>query len=277
MQRDTRLTGQFAVLAPLVHGYLEGRAFSGPVDLEDPLVLQTLETPAVRETILGVLRRAVDEVTLQATPVGVTDAKDLLLSATRPFLWSGETASAEKSVFSLQPCDSGLEVAFCAFLDRCPDVVAFAKLAREVRFSLEYRAEGGRLAYYYPDFVVRLASGACLLVETKGLADLDVPHKDERAAAWAVDATVASGVPWSYLRVDEDPFRKHEAGLQTASDLVGLVSSLVRSRALAGLGTVSPVSTREEALARQRATALRLTGVEGVDDLVRQAREDSGG
>jgi hypothetical protein len=61
---------------------------------------------------------------------------------------------------------------------------------------------GGRLAYYYPDFVVRLSGGDHVVVETKGLADVDVPHKDERASRWALDATAASGVRWSYLRVD---------------------------------------------------------------------------
>lgn len=278
VQRDARLTGQFAVLAPLVRGYLERRAFGGPVDLADPLVLQSLEVPAVRETVLGVLRQAVDEATLQREEVVVTEAKDLRLSATRPFLWSGEVAHADKSVFSLQPCDSGLEISFCVFLDRCADVAAFAKLAREVRFSLEYRAEGGRLAYYYPDFVVRLDSGRHLLVETKGLADLDVPHKDERAATWAVDASVNSGVPWSYLRVDEQPFRRHEASLSSATALVELVQARQREQELAGLDFAEAVPAgREQALARQRAVAARLAGMTGADELLRATREEHGG
>lgn len=278
VQRDTRLTGQFAVLTPLVKGYLESRAFGGPVDLADPLVLQSLEVPAVRETVLGVLREAVDEATLQRDEVVVTETKELLLSTTRPFLWSGETAVVSKSVFNLQPCDSGLEVSFCSFLERCPDVAAFAKLAREVRFSLEYRAEGGRLAYYYPDFVVRLAGGEHLLVETKGLADLDVPHKDERAARWAVDASVASGGRWTYLRVDETPFRTHEGELTTAAELVDLVHARTREAVLAELD--EPVAlaprTREQAIALQQDMARRLSGVTGADELLRDMREDTG-
>lgn len=278
VQRDARLTGQFAVLAPLVKGYLEGRAFGGPVDLADPLVLQSLEVPAVRETVLAVLRQAVDEATLQRDEVVVTEAKELLLSTTRPFLWSGETAVVSKSVFNLQPCDSGLEVSFCSFLERCPDVAAFAKLAREVRFSLEYRAEGGRLAYYYPDFVARLTGGEHLLVETKGLVDLDVPHKDERAARWAVDASVASGVRWTYLRVDETPFRTHEAALTTAAGLVDLVHARTREAVLAELDNPAAKAprTREEALALQQDMARRLSGVTGADELLRDMRDDAG-
>ena len=278
VQRDSRLTGQFAVLAPLVKGYLERRAFGGPVDLADPLVLQSLEVPAVRETVLAVLRQGVDEATISRDDVVVTEAKELLLSTTRPFLWSGETAVVTRSVFNLQPCDSGLEVSFCGFLDRCSDVAAFAKLAREVRFSLEYRAEGGRLAYYYPDFVVRLEDGQHLLVETKGLADLDVPHKDERAARWAVDASVASGTRWSYLRVDEAPFRQHERGLSAASELVELVHARRREAALSELDErqVHPSRSREQALALQKSMSERLRGVTGGDELLRSMRDDAG-
>ena len=227
LQRDTRVTGRFAVLAPLVKEYVETRGFGGRVDFADPLVLQVLADPVAQETILGALREAVDGVTLVGRPAA-DEAKPLALSSTRPFLWSRDTAAASKSVFPVQPCDSGFEVAFCGFLDRVPDVSAFAKLAREVRFSLEYRAEAGRLAYYYPDFVVRLGSGEHLVVETKGLADLDVPHKDERATRWTVDATIASGTRWRYLRVDQAPFERHAAQLSSMGQLIDLVYELRR-------------------------------------------------
>ncbi|MGH3783208.1 MAG: hypothetical protein ACRDRO_21930, partial [Pseudonocardiaceae bacterium] len=159
LARETRVVGQFALLAALVKGYLERHAFRGPVDITDPMVLQALREPAAREIVLQVLAQAVNERTL-AVGTATTEPKPLLLSRTRPFLWSRQIATAKKSVFSAQPCDSGLEVRFCEFLDRSSDVDAFAKLAHEVRFSLEYRGEGGRLAYYYPDFAVRLVDGA---------------------------------------------------------------------------------------------------------------------
>ncbi|MEJ7796580.1 MAG: DEAD/DEAH box helicase family protein, partial [Nocardioides sp.] len=53
LQRDTRVTGQFAVLAPLVKGYVERRTFGGAVDFDDPHVLAMLGEPLVRETVLG--------------------------------------------------------------------------------------------------------------------------------------------------------------------------------------------------------------------------------
>lgn len=276
LQRDCRLTGQFAVLAPIVQGYVERRLFGGPVDLADPLVLQVLQEPAARETVLGVLRQAVDEATLRAEQQVVGQVKELLLSSTRPFLFTGKTVTVTRSVFNLQPCDSGLEVSFCAFLDRCGDVAAFAKLAREVRFSLEYRAEGGGVAYYYPDFAVRLDNGSHLLMETKGLADLDVPHKDERAARWAVDASVASGIRWTYVRVDEEPFRAYERSLTTAAGLLELVHARRRAQVLSEIEVPRAPRSRDEVLADMARLRGRLQGVTGLDVELRRQRDDPG-
>jgi type III restriction enzyme len=275
LQRDTRVTGQFAVLTPLVRAYVERRVFGGPVDFDDALVTRMLCEPAVHERVLGALREAVDAVTLVSTaPVG--QAKPLLLSVTRPFLWSRETAAVAKSVFPLQPCDSGFEVHVCGFLDRCDDVAAFAKLAREVRFSLEYRAEGGRLAYYYPDYVVRLSSGEHLLVEAKGLADLDVPHKDERATRWAVDATVATGVRWRYLRVDQELFDAHVTRLRTMQQLVDLVYARRREDYLATRPHPRQRS-REEILATMEEISRRMESVTGIDEELSRFRDDPRG
>ncbi|MGI9003149.1 MAG: hypothetical protein ACR2GH_16070 [Pseudonocardia sp.] len=275
LARETRLTGQFAVLAPLVRGYIEERSFGGPVDLADPLVLQALREPAAQEVILGALRQAVEE-RVTVRQAAESEPKPLLLSRTHPFLWSRDTAPGTKSIFSAQPCDSGLEVRFCAFLDRCADVEAFAKLAREVRFSLEYRAEGGRLAYYYPDFVVRRTDGEHLVIETKGVADPDAPHKDTRAAAWAVDATVTSGVRWSYLRVDQETFDRQVARLGTLRELVDVIFETRRQEYL---------RKRRPPRARSRAEVLALMdrirektrGATGVDEEIARIREEPRG
>ena len=275
LARETRVVGQFALLAPLVKGYLERRAFGGPVDVGDPLVLQALREPAARETVLGALRQAVDERTLVAAAVGA-EPKPLLLSRTRPFLWSRETAAVTKSVFSAQPCDSGFETQFCGFLDRCSDVAAFAKLAQEVRFSLEYRAEGGRLAYYYPDFAVRLVTGDCLIMETKGRVDLDVPHKDERATRWASDAAAASGVRWSYLRVDEELFDRHAADLRSVRQLRDLVHELHRQDYLRSVPPPRQRS-REELLAMMDAISERVGPVTDLDEEISRFRDDPRG
>lgn len=237
VQRLCRLTGQFAVLAPLVRDFIEGRAFERAVELDDLRVLHTLAQPATQVAVIGVLRSAVDAATLRSDDdaPALSEGKVRRLSATPPFLWSGDIATAEKSVFPRQACDSGLEVQFVGFLDRCDDVAAFAKLAPAMRVSMEYRGAQGGLAFYFPDFVLRDADGDHFLVETKGLVDLAVPHKDQRAAQWCLDATMVTGVRWAYVRVDEDLFNRTAPAVASFGELAGAVRAVRRSERLSTL------------------------------------------
>lgn len=275
LARETQVVGHFAVLAPLVKGYIEGRTFGGPVDIGDALVLQALREPAAREAVLGALAVAVRERTL-STAVAETPVKPLLLSRTRPFLWSNQSVVADRSVFSRQPCDSSLEIDFCGFLDRCADVSAFAKLAPPVRFSLEYRGEGGRLAYYYPDFVVRLSDDACVLAETKGLVDPSVPLKDERAARWAADASAVAGTDWTYLRIDQDPFDTHVASLTTFRQLVDLIYETRRTAYLSEQPQPR-ARARDEILRAMERAQEGMRGVTGIDEEVSRFRDEPRG
>jgi type III restriction enzyme len=130
----------------------------------------------------------------------------LWLSATPAFPWSRETVSAARTVFNLTPVDNALERRFAQFLDHAADVDAFAKLTMNSRFALEYISTTGALRYYYPDFLVRLVEGDCLIMETKGLEDIEVALKDQRARRWCRDATVLSGVSWGYEKVPQRVF-----------------------------------------------------------------------
>lgn len=277
IQREGRLTGQFAVLVPLFRDYVERRVFGRRVSLDDAQVLAVLATPLAQETILGAFRSAVDAVSLvtqDVRPEGVVRP----LSATRPFLWSGDTAVAAHSVFPLQPCDSGLEVQLVGFMDRCRDVRAFAKLAPSVRLSMEYRNADGRLAFYYPDFAVRLSDGEHRLVETKGAVDMDVPAKDRRAAQWTVDATVATGVRWSYLRVDQDLFDRQARRLTAFAQLEELVWAQRREE-VRPHGVPGRLSLQEHiGIMDRMSESIRSSGeVPDVDDALRRFRDDPRG
>ena len=116
-----------------------------------------------------------------------------------------------------------------------------------------------------------------LLIETKGLADLDVPHKDERAARWAVDATIASGVRWSYLRVDEEPFRQHEAQLKSARDLLDMVRARRREQALADLDVPVQPRSRDQILRSMEEAREKMAGVTGLDEELRRTRDEPRG
>ena len=274
LQRRTRLTGQFSVLLPLVRDYLQDKAFNRRIDLNDPLVLDALAVPASQESVLRVLEDAVNEATL-TRHAAEERAEPRMLSSTRPFLWSRDVAVARRSIFGLQPCDSGFEIQLVGFLDSCPDVAAFAKLAPPARVSMEYINADGRLAYYYPDFVVRTVTGEHFLLEAKGRVDLDVPEKDRRATQWAADATAASGVTWAYFRIDEPVFERYGSRLRTFRHMEELVQEVRREQLLEELPEPRRRS-REEVLAVMERASARMRGVDA-DAALERYRDDLDG
>src|SRR5690606_26569399 len=69
--------------------------------------------------------------------------------------------------------------------------------------------EGRRLAFYTPDFLVRLGDGRCLLIEAKGRVDQDVPVKARAAVEWCQAASTRSA-KWDYVFVPEGVFQRFE-------------------------------------------------------------------
>jgi type III restriction enzyme len=66
------------------------------------------------------------------------------------------------------------------------------------------------LRYYEPDFVALLESGEYYLIETKGLEDVDVQHKDRAAKIWCEYASSLTGISWNYLKIPQQAFLKLE-------------------------------------------------------------------
>ncbi|MGH2965129.1 MAG: DEAD/DEAH box helicase family protein [Solirubrobacterales bacterium] len=200
-----RIAGSFAALAPMVRDYLQGRVFDRPVDLADKTVLKRLAENDAQQLVVGAFEKAIRELTITERDVEVEETT-FKVSDTPAFPWSRKTAPGEHTVFNLTPIDSALEGRFAQFLDRATDVAAYAKLTMNSRFGLEYISSTGALRYYYPDFVIRLSDDTCLIVETKGLEDIQVALKDRRARRWCRDATELSGREWDYEKVLERPF-----------------------------------------------------------------------
>ncbi len=199
------VAGAFAALAPMVRAYLESRVFEEPVELADKVVLRRLAENDAQELVKKAFAEAIRGLRLTEREATITETA-IRMTETPPYSWSRATVDCERTVFNLTAVDNDLERRFALFLDRASDVAAFAKLPVFGRFALEYIATNGALRYYYPDFVVRLADDSCLLVETKGIQDPDVPLKDRRARRWCRDATRLTGRPWEYMRTDQDVF-----------------------------------------------------------------------
>jgi type III restriction enzyme len=199
------LAGHFAFLTPLVRDYLTTKLFEQPVELANKTILYRLTEGDARAAVMEAFRDAINELSVTTEDVKV-EAPPLLVSSTPAFLWSKQVTEGEKQIFNKVACDSGLESAFAHFLDRASDVVAYAKLTLNSRFSIEYLSSTGALRYYYPDFVVRLDDDTHLIVETKGLEDPEVARKDKRARRWCEDASRLTGEDWGYLKVPEKVF-----------------------------------------------------------------------
>lgn len=115
-----------------------------------------------------------------------------------------------RSVFNRIVSDSDLELSFAEFLDTCPDVVSFSKNYLAIGFKLDDTKANGDLSNYYPDFIVKLSNGSVVIVETKGLVDVGVPHKMQRLAQWitALNA-LQSNVSHDFAFADEVGFKSH--------------------------------------------------------------------
>lgn len=199
------ISGAFAAVAPLMRDHLRTRVFEEDVALDDKVVLRRLAENDAQATVISSFQRTLRDLSIEEREATITQ-RAFRVSETPAFAWSRETYEGKRTVFNLTPVDSSLEKRFAQFLDKAGDVAAWAKLTLNSRFALEYISSAGALRYYYPDFLVRLVDGTHLVMETKGLEDLDVAHKDARARRWCRDATELSGAAWAYDKVPQAKF-----------------------------------------------------------------------
>ena len=80
-----------------------------------------------------------------------------------------------------------------------------------MHFKLDYVNADGDISNYYPDFLVKLSAKRIVVVETKGLEDLDVPLKMQRLRQWCEDINrVQSEVKYEFVYVDEEGFEQYK-------------------------------------------------------------------
>ncbi len=207
--QEVKLPSQFAVLVPKVREFLTTKAFGEQVNLDDPVMIKAISTNVAQYVTVKTFVEALRALVIERLEPHLLNA-GRKLSDTEPFPYSRLTCEARKTVFNLVPCDSHLEERFARFLDSAKDVTAFAKLPQPFGFVIEYTDATGNLRYYEPDFVVVLSDGNHYLVETKGLEDATVPHKDRAAQIWCENATLLTDTAWQYIKVPQKEFDKLE-------------------------------------------------------------------
>ena len=99
----------------------------------------------------------------------------------------------------------------------------FSKLPEQFRFMIDYTDAAGNLRYYEPDFVAVTIDGKHHLIETKGLEDVNVAYKDRAARMWCENASMLTGVSWTYLKVRQVDYNSLQPS--EFADLLVLASS----------------------------------------------------
>ncbi len=210
IMKELKLVSGYDVLYGKVKEFIQNYLFGEPVDLDSPNTIRNLSEPAATKTVIETLRRAINDLTIQDK--GEAQISEIIrLRDIRPFVVKEQPyLTPEKSVFNRITGDNQLERDFAAFLEDSPDVVSFGKNYFATGFKLDYVNDGGGIANYHPDFVVKLTDGRIIVAETKGRKDVDVDPKMHRLAQWCKDVnTDQSDVVYDFVYVDEDSFREY--------------------------------------------------------------------
>ncbi len=211
VMRELRLVSGFDILYGKIKAFLQNNLFGQTIDLNTTNTLRNLSEVVATRTTLETFKKAINALTVQDR--GDTEIKETIkLRQTRPFVVSSHETylPTKKSIFNRVVGDSHFELEFASFLEDCPDVLAYAKNYLAVQFKLDYVRRDGNIAHYYPDFFVKLAKQRIVIVETKGLEDLEVPRKMERLKTWCEDVNRAqSQIHFDYVFVDMESFEKY--------------------------------------------------------------------
>jgi type III restriction enzyme len=214
------LRGTHAVLAPLIETFLTEMLFVEKLTLFDPRLGSRLSDADVREHVRAVFVPLIRERTT-IKEERRSEGAERSVAGWKPFQVTHSqehpAIPAARTLFNLVACNRGLEVGMSQFLDRAPDVAAFCKNGGPQALRIDYSTRQSQLAFYTPDFLVRLGDGNHLLVETKGRVDRDVPLKARAAAAWCKAASKGK-VKWRYLYVPQESFETF------AGDTAGLLA-----------------------------------------------------
>lgn len=211
LMKELRLVSGYDILYKKIKEFIGHELFGQDVDLESLNTLRNLSEINATRTVLTHFKKAVNALTIRE--MQGAEIRDVIkLSEMRPFMVKDQDYTVpKKSVFNRIVGDSHYELEFANFLDNCPDVSSFAKNYLSVRFKLDFVNANGDLSNYYPDFIVKLTDGRIVIVEAKGLVDLDVPLKMKRLADWCEDINAAQeSVKYDFVFASQTDFEKYK-------------------------------------------------------------------
>ncbi|OIO02475.1 MAG: type III restriction endonuclease subunit R [Elusimicrobia bacterium CG1_02_56_21] len=211
IMKELRLVSGYDVLYAKLKAFIQEELFAHPVVLEDPNTLRNLSELVATKTLFETFKKAINDLTVRNK--GDAEIRDTIkLRQTRPFVAKEQGYLVpKKSIFNRIIGDRPLELQFAAFLEGCEDIISYAKNYMAVHFKLDYVKADGDISNYYPDFMVKLSAKRMVVVETKGLEDLDVPLKMARLRQWCEDINrIQKDVEYDFVFVDQESFNKYK-------------------------------------------------------------------
>lgn len=208
IMKELRLFSGYDVLYMKVKAFIQYYLFGKEIDLEHANSIRNLSELAASKTIIDVFKRSINDLTVQDK--GDAEIRDTIkLRQTRPFVVKDQSyLIPNKSIFNRVVGDSNFELEFASFLENCSDIISYAKNYLAVHFKIDYVNADGDISSYYPDFLVKVSSQKIVIVETKGLEDLDVPLKMDRLLKWCNDINKEqSKTTYDFVFVDQESFQ----------------------------------------------------------------------
>ena len=211
IMRELRLVSGYDVLYGKVKAFVRDELFDQPANLESPNTLRNLSELVATKTVIESFKKAINALTVRDR--GDAEIRDTIkLRQTRPFVVKDQDyIIPKKSPFNRIVGDSPFELQFAAFLEKCDDVISYAKIYLAVGYKLDYVNAEGDISTYYPDFLVKVSDREKFVVETKGQEDLDVPLKMQRLKQWCEDINRAQHAKeYDFVYVDQESFDKYK-------------------------------------------------------------------
>lgn len=187
IMKEMRLVSGFDILHGLVKEYISKYLFDREVEIDTLNTLRNLSETLPSRMIFDTFVSRINALTVKDK--GSAEIRDRIkLRSVRPFVVKEQPfLIPQKCVFNKVIGDSHFELEFAAWLEKCPDVISYAKNYLAVHFHIDYIRSDGSISNYYPDFFVKTSEKQLYIVETKGLEDLDAPLKQARLNQWCTD------------------------------------------------------------------------------------------
>jgi type III restriction enzyme len=228
IMRDMRLFGCYDLLFGKVKDFVENYMYESEVELTDLNLLRNLSEVESVKLIKDLFKKAINDLTVKDK--GDTEIKNYIkISDARPFIVNEKPFFIpKKSVFNRIIGDSIFELEFSAFLEKCEDVVSFAKNFQNKEASalrIEYKNAEGFLANYYPDFFVKLENNLIFIIETKGREEENDLLKFDRLIKWCEDVNARqTRVKYQTLYVKQEIFEEYK--VRNFKDLIRVFKNI---------------------------------------------------